>query len=308
MSTAFERYDVLPSADISRKRKIEDDLMSISGGEDDDEQQQQQQQQQQHQQHQQQRMKTLTPKKLKTGFVIDSNTNTPLHKIYQSPTHAITSPKRSSLAMSRYIEGLDLKSLQTLLATVCSQHDISTDDLMKLAARPSPESVGKVLAAKLEAVDQLFPYRCDRRSTYSYGRVCSALKEYYQALSDYVLFFASFSNMTATSYDSILHFLDIATESLHQVPEFDSAEYNEDKLHAYNDLCDAWILTIHEATKRVSGSVALAHDRWQERLEKHNNTSGGRFNRALQTLEAALEWVPPIPDNHFAQFSSRKWI
>jgi len=91
-----------------------------------------------------------------------------------------------------------------------------------------------------------------------------------------------------------LEYLDGVTQIIHDLPEWDTAQYNLAKQNAYQEISRAWATVIKEASKR-GGGIQLQYSGWEEKLRNHNEKSGNRMREAYEALANALGWLRPSP-------------
>ena len=84
------------------------------------------------------------------------------------------------------------------------------------------------------------------------------------------------------------------TQIIHDLPEWDTVQYNLAKQNAYEEISRAWAAVIKEASKR-GGGIQLQYNGWEEKLRTHNEKSGGLIREAYEELVAALGWLRSAP-------------
>ena len=218
----------------------------------------------------------------------------PLPHTRALPTHRRHSPKRSRteaigrpLALPRLLETLDADSLRGVLQNICTRHPAIAQEVEATSPRPSVNSALVVLKSYESSLQNSFPFGGDQTSDYAYNRVRQPLLQLLDALVDFVPHFLP-PNETQTSQS--LSFLDGATEVIHRLPEWQAYQNNMHKQGAYEEICKAWILALKEASKRAGG-MSLKYEGWEQRLQRHNSTAGGRLGEAVEEMRKAVGWM-----------------
>ena len=208
---------------------------------------------------------------------------------HQRPLHkrSRTEPLGRPLSLPRLLETLDAESLRSTLHNLCTQHPSIAHEVEAIAPRPSVVSALSVLKSYEDRLQASFPFGGDHTSDYAYNRVRQPLLQLLDALTDYVPHFLP-PNEPQPSQS--LTFLDGATEIIHRLPNWHSFQNNLHKQEAFEEVCRAWIVAIQEAGKRAGG-MQLKYEGWEQRLNKHNATSGGRLQEAMEELERAIGWI-----------------
>jgi protein Cut8 len=124
-------------------------------------------------------------------------------------------------------------------------------------------------------------------SDYAYNRVKQHLFSLLEALSDFTPHFLP-PNESQTSVS--LTYLDGATDIIHSLPKWQTPRHNIGRDSAYEEIGKAWVLVIREAAKR-GGGIQLQYGGWDQKLAKHNETSGGKLQDAVNELRNSLGWM-----------------
>jgi protein Cut8 len=131
------------------------------------------------------------------------------------------------------------------------------------------------------------PFGGSPTSNYAYDRVHQALVTLLNALEDFTPHFLPPNETQATTS---LTFLDATTDIIHRLPKWDNAQHNHHKNSAYEEMSKAWALVVREAAKRGAG-IQLQYGGWDQKLAKHNQTSEGRMQGAVDELRTRLGWM-----------------
>jgi protein Cut8 len=191
------------------------------------------------------------------------------------------------LALPRLLETLDAESLRSVLQTICERHPQIGSEVVASAPRPSVAAATDVLSSYQEKLRDAFPFGGNAGSDYAYNRVKQPLIQLIEALTDFTPHYLP-PNETQTTVS--LNYLDNATKVIHDLPEWDSQSHKHHKDNAYDEISRAWALVISEASKR-GGGFQLHSGGWDQRLQKHNEQSGGRMQVAVNALGSNLGWM-----------------
>lgn len=191
------------------------------------------------------------------------------------------------LALNRLLETLDTDALRSVLRTVCDRHPELGTEVMHVAPRPSVNSALQVLNNYQSILRSSFPLGGNSSSDYAYNRVRQHLANLLDALNDFTPhFLPPNESQVSTSFG----YLDGATEIINGLPRWDTPQHNLEKEAAYEEISKAWTLVIREAAKR-GGGIQLQYGGWDQKLAKHNHTSGGKLQDAVNDLNASLGWI-----------------
>lgn len=215
------------------------------------------------------------------------------------PSHRNTKRTRAGLvgrplALPRLLETLDAESLRGLLQSICQRHPDLGSEVEHTAPRPSVSSALSVLKNYESTLQSSFPFGGDSASDYAYNRVRQPLLALIDALTDFTPHFLP-PNETQTTQS--LTFLDGATNIVHDLPQWKSFQNSLHKQNAYEDLSAAWTLVIQEAAKRAGG-IQLQYGGWDQKLNKHNQQSGGKLQDAVNELGNLIGWMGGQPPVH----------
>lgn len=134
-----------------------------------------------------------------------------------------------------------------------------------------------------------FPLDPNPRSNYCYDRVRPQWQDLLDALTDFT---PQFLPPNEPQSSTSLQYLDGVTQIIHELPEWDTAQYSLAKQNAYDEISRAWGNVIKEASKRAGG-MQLQYGGWEEKLRIHNQNSGGLMQEAYNELVNALGWLRP---------------
>lgn len=190
------------------------------------------------------------------------------------------------LALPRLLETLSADEMRTLLQSICDRHPEIGPEVVANAPRPSVQSALEVLQRYEANLQASFPFG-GRSSDYAYNRVRQPLSDLLDSLKDFV---PHFLPPNETQAGTSLSFLDGATEVIHRLPNWDNYQNNRHKQEAYDEIARAWTLVVREAAKRAGG-MQLLHGGWDQKLDKHNEASGGRMLEAVNELRGSLGWM-----------------
>ncbi|KAI5298672.1 Tethering factor for nuclear proteasome sts1, partial [Ascosphaera atra] len=191
------------------------------------------------------------------------------------------------LSVPRLLETLDNNALRSVLESLCDRHPELTAEVMHTAPRPSVASALEVLQKYLSTLRSSFPLGGNPASDYAYNRVRQHIANLLDALNDFTPHFLPPHELQPTTS---LNYLDGATAILHRLPRWDTPQHNIDKDTAYEELSKAWVLVIREAARR-GGGIQLQYGEWDQKIMRHNHTSGGKLQDAVMELNAGLGWM-----------------
>ncbi|KAG8527958.1 uncharacterized protein KY384_006874 [Bacidia gigantensis] len=204
-----------------------------------------------------------------------------------SPKRSRTEPLGRPLSFTRILETLDANALRGALQEICMRHPTLKQEIEATSPRPSVASALSVLKTYETALSDSFPFGGDHTSDYAYNRVRPALMQLLDALADFV---PHFLPPNETQASTSLQFLDGATEVIHRLPVWQSFQNNLHKQEAYEEVSHAWVVAIREAGKRAGG-MQLKYEGWEQRINKHNATSAGRLQEAVDELSRVSGWI-----------------
>lgn len=231
-----------------------------------------------------------------------SPTNSPAFTPRQLP-HNYRNMKRARpnvsgrpLALPRLLETLDTDALRTVVRTMCERHPQLADEVVHTSPRPNVSSTLQVLRNYQAALQSSFPLGGNTESDYAYNRVRQPLTNLLDALSDFT---PNFLPPNESQASTSLSYLDGATDIIHALPRWSTPQNNIERDSAYDEMCKAWILVIREAAKR-GGGIQLQYGGWDQKLAKHNQTSGGKLQGAVNELGQSLGWMGADTPSHGA--------
>lgn len=191
------------------------------------------------------------------------------------------------LALGRLLETLDSDALRSVLRTLCDRHPELGQEVVQAAPQPNAASALQVLNNYESTLQSSFPFGGNPSSDYAYNRVRSHVIHLLEALNDFT---PHFLPPNETHPSTSLEYLDGVTNIIHRLPRWDTPHYNLEKEAAYEEIAKAWTLVIREASKR-GGGIQLQHGEWDQKLAKHNQSSGGKLQEAVNELRASLCWL-----------------
>lgn len=191
------------------------------------------------------------------------------------------------ITLPRLLETLDADSLRSVLQTICERHPEIGSEVVASAPRPSVLAAVDVLSKYQDKLREAFPFGGNAGSDYAYNRVKQQLTNLIDALTDFT---PHYLPPNETSTNTSLTYLDSATKVIHDLPEWDSQSHKYHKDNAYDEISRAWALVITEASKR-GGGFHLHSGEWDQKLQRHNNQSGGRMQVAVNSLGSNLGWM-----------------
>lgn len=170
---------------------------------------------------------------------------------------------------------------------MCERHPQLADEVAQTSPRPSVSSTLQVLRNYQAALQSSFPLGGNTESDYAYNRVRQPLTNLLEALSDFT---PNFLPPNEAQPSVSLSYLDGATDIIHALPRWSTPQNNIERDSAYDEICKAWVLVIREAAKR-GGGIQLQYGGWDQKLAKHNQTSGGKLQGAVNELGSSLGWM-----------------
>ncbi|KAH8697209.1 tethering factor for nuclear proteasome sts1 [Talaromyces proteolyticus] len=207
------------------------------------------------------------------------------------------------LPLPRLLETLDTDALRSVLQSVCDRHPGLGDEVVQIAPRPSVTSTLQILHNYLSTLQSSIPLGSgDSLSDYAYNRVKQQLNALLDALDDFTPhFLPPNESQTSTS----LAYLDGATEVLNRVPKANTPRHNIRRDSTFENISKSWVVVIREAAKR-GGGIQLQYGGWDQKIAKHNETSNGKLQEAVNELSNSLGWMgPPLPTSGGDQTSIR---
>jgi len=198
------------------------------------------------------------------------------------------------LSLPRLLETLDNSQLRTVLQTICERHPDIGHEVVTGAPRPSVTCALDVLGEYQDKLRAAFPFG-HTSSDYTYFRVKQQLVALVDAISDFTpQFLPPIEQQTNIS----LQYLEGVTKLIHELPDWDSQQYRHHKDNAYDEISRAWALVITEASKRGGGFV-LHSSGWDQKLQKHNQQSGGKMEQAVNAMAMEVGWAGhnPVADS-----------
>lgn len=191
------------------------------------------------------------------------------------------------LSLPRLLETLDTVSMRSVLQSICERHPQIGSEVVASAPRPSVAAALDVLSQYQDKLRDAFPFGGNAGSDYAYDRVKQQLTDLIDALTDFTPHYLPPNESTATTS---LSYLDSATKVIHQLPDWDSQSHKYHKDNAYDEISRAWALVISEASKRGAGFHVHSMG-WDQKVQKHNEQSGGRMQAAVNALGSNLGWM-----------------
>jgi len=201
-------------------------------------------------------------------------------------TRTVTASGRP-LDLPRLLETLSPEEMRGLIQTICDHNPSIAHEVVTKAPRPSVDSTLSVLSKYEATFKQAFPFGNRPSSDYTYNRVRQPMLQLIEALKDFTPHFLPPNESQPTVS---LTYLDAVTNMIHGLPTWDTYQHNHPKNEAYEELSQAWALVIQEGAKR-GGGFHLQFGGWDQRLLKHNESSGGRLQHAVNELRNSLGMV-----------------
>lgn len=192
-----------------------------------------------------------------------------------------------SIPVSRLVETLDKKSLETLINTLVQARPDLAHQIVSIAPTVTVSTALEALRDMLAQIYHGLPYKGEQDGDYAFLRVKHAIEDFLSALSDYTSHFLPPNEQQPSNS---LAFLDAATMLLHRLPNWQSPQNNHLKQVAYDRIAEAWVITLKEASKKANG-LGLAYGGWQQKLDQHNEMSHGLITPAVNCLKYELRWV-----------------
>ncbi|ODV79194.1 tethering factor for nuclear proteasome STS1 [Suhomyces tanzawaensis NRRL Y-17324] len=218
-----------------------------------------------------------------------------------------------TLPVTRLIEVLDQKALQNLLLDLVQIHPEIASTIHNRSPKPTVQNSLLLLKEKFQNIISHLPYKCDIESDYSYLRVKSHLNEFLNCLSDFILHFLP---PIETNTPNSLIFLDHITDLIHELPNFTNNEFQYTRQLAYEQIANAWFIVLNQKIQyegsesqsdSYSGLVSIENFEdpenslklikiiedlnLQEKLEKHNEQSNGKFKVILEFIKSEINLV-----------------
>ncbi|KAF1991050.1 nuclear envelope protein Cut8 [Aulographum hederae CBS 113979] len=203
------------------------------------------------------------------------------------PKRTRTNAHARPLTLPRLLEALSADEMRMALQAICDKHPEIASEVSTTVPKPNGRAALGVLHNYESGLRSAFPFGGRESSDYAYNRVRQPLINLLDALQDYTPhFLPPNETQAATSLD----YLDGATDVIHRLPQWDSFQNNRHKHDAYEEMAKAWALVIREAAKR-GGGIQLQYGGWDQKLAKHNETSGGKMEEAVNELRVTLGWL-----------------
>lgn len=208
-----------------------------------------------------------------------------------TPSRPIKKPRKNlsgrPLALPRLLETLSAEDMRTILRQICDTHPSIAAEVLSSAPRPTIQSTLSVLQTYETTLRQALPFGVRESSDYAYNRVRQHLLSLLDALKDFTPQFLPPHEQQASVS---LQYLDAVTELVHRLPSFSGFAQNRHKDEAYEELAKAWALVVREAAKRAGG-IQLLFGGWDQKVQRHNEMSGGKMEEAVRELRPSLGWM-----------------
>lgn len=216
-----------------------------------------------------------------------------------------------NLPINRLIEVLDKEALQELLQRVVALHPETGLTVSRIAPKSSEESCIGLMKTKFSNIMDHLPYKCDVESDYSYIRIKSYLTEFLNCLSDFVL---TLLPPMDTSLSHACAMLDVITEMIHELPNFTNNEFQYTRNTAYEQIANLWLIVLTTAASHNDEAEPVCDDSGiaasnarsfefiktiqefslQDRLEKHNELSMGRYSSVIEFVKSEMEALEKV--------------
>lgn len=193
------------------------------------------------------------------------------------------------LSVTRMVETMDKAGLENLISTLCQSHPELAAEVATLAPKVTVNSALHALNKKLDAVFLGLPYKGDHSGDYAYLRVKPLLEDLLATMSDYM---SHFLPPNEQQISNSLAFLDGCTALLHKLPAWTNPNNNHPKNSMYSELTQGWIMALAAASEESSG-LGLAYRGWEQKLVAHNEVSGDKLGRAVETLKKQMSSAWP---------------
>lgn len=208
-----------------------------------------------------------------------------------TPSRLIKKPRKNlsgrPLALPRLLEILSPEDMRTVLRQICDTRPDVAAEVLSSAPRPSVQSTLDVLQTYEHTLRHALPFGVRESSDYAYNRVRQHLLSLLDALKDFTPQFLPPHEQQASLS---LQYLDGVTDMVHRLPNFTGFAQNRHKDEAYEELAKAWALVVREAAKRAGG-IQLLFGGWDQKMQRHNEVSGGKMEEAVQELRQSLGWM-----------------
>ncbi|ETN46243.1 uncharacterized protein HMPREF1541_00427 [Cyphellophora europaea CBS 101466] len=191
------------------------------------------------------------------------------------------------LTVDRLLETLDKDSLRSVLSSLVNRNPNLKEEVVLLSPRPSIQSTLQVLRQYYNKLMDSFPLDPNPQSDYSYDRIRIHLHALLEALADFTPHFLPPNELQSSTSLEYLHGV---TQIIHNLPDWDTPQYNISKQNAYEEISRAWVTVLKESGKR-GGGMHLQYNGWEEKLRLHNEKSGGLLKDAYGELAGALGWL-----------------
>lgn len=206
-----------------------------------------------------------------------------------------------NLPISRLVEVMDYSQLKSVLEMVMAQHPEVAQTIHKSAVKPSTGRIVELIKDKAARIVAHLPYKCDVESDYSYIRVKPYLTEFLDCISDFILnLLPPMEFVLANS----CYILDVITNLIHELPCFSNSEFQYTKTIAYQQLANLWLIVLSHTQAEESEAVedpvlglsepslewlkTVESMKLLEQMEKHNETSGGKFAAVVEHIKSEL--------------------
>lgn len=199
---------------------------------------------------------------------------------------ARTDDRGRPLPLSRLLETMDVEVLRDILTRACEASPHLTTEVQKAAPKPTVTNALAVIRGYERRFEELFPYGGSKTSPYAYDRVKQPFLLLLEALGDFT---SNFLPPVETQIATTLQYLDGATNILHRIPNFESAQHSTHKTNAYESIAKAWCVALKEAEKR-GGGIQITNNGWDKRLMRHYEVAGQPLGPAIQELQKVTSW------------------
>lgn len=190
------------------------------------------------------------------------------------------------LPVSRLVETIDRLGLENLITTLCNSRPDLAHEIIGLAPKITVTSALDTLSNRLDTVFRGLPYKGDQQGDYAYLRVKPAVDDFLSALTDYM---AHFLPPNEPRISNSLAFLDGATSLLHRLPTWTNPLNNHSKNTMYEEVSQAWVLTLTEASQQSNG-LGLAYGGWAQKLAHHNELANNSLSSAVSMIRQEMTW------------------
>lgn len=192
------------------------------------------------------------------------------------------------LPLSRVIETLDKKRLQTLIQQLVYEKPELADTILKASPDVTIDDALSELKKKIDLILTNIPYKVDVTSDYAFLRVKPLVDEFFQSLSDYSLsFIPPVENDLTICISFLRRFL---LELFPLLPQFSAVDYR----YFYNITIGKFNLILLNSLsqfleEKKQNILLVINERWVEDLKEINHLNNNEFSKVQTFLEDEVE-------------------